>query len=262
MVPQIPALLSVDHLDLLVTAATRWRVITPRIYASLASQAEGRLLVITAEDAGRIIQTENLAAVRWLTLQGRTRLVERIPEPVSYVHRPIEHLRPVEVIKAVHAAQAACTSSPSWFKSRAQQLLAAILTAATHRLDGYDDAPWAWTRPDRRAGAPIGIAGQWRPEVPGLAWVEGEDLRERWDEASLVVITPEAAATVPADLPDRSGVIVLVSDDTPPKAVWDALVALDMQAPVSFWPTCRPWLLQQLSHPEADFVEHRSPQNG
>jgi len=251
-------ILGSDHLDLLVTAALRWRILTSRTAAAF-SQAESHLVVATGTEAGRLVQQENLAAVRWLSDRGRGRLADRAtPEPYAFTE--VEHLVPVEVIKACHAAEAMCSSSPGWSASTARRLLVAISTAASHRVDGYSIAPWQWTRPHRRSGPAVAVGAGWRPELPGVAWIEPEELVERWTDASLVVISTEVAATLPPDLPPRAGVFLL-ADREPQEDVWSAIVALDSQALVLFWPACRPWLAEQVSDPAPEFVEHRRDQS-
>lgn len=248
------AVLTDDHIDLLVTASMRW-LVSSRTAAAF-SRFEGHVVLGTATESGRLLRAENTAAVQWLSDRGRTRLIERAPtEP--YLYRKVEHLEPVEVIKAAHAAQSHCGASPTWEGSTAQRLLAAIITAATHRVDGYTEAFWSWTRPQRRSGRPVGVSTTWRPEVPGLTWVDPSDLCAHWGEAPLVVITADAADAIPADLPARAG-IFLITEDEHPNRVWQALTALDLQALVLFWPTCLPWLVNQLHDPAPEFVEQRT----
>ena len=251
-------ILTVDHLDLLVTAAVRWRILTSRTAAAF-SQAESHLVVATGTEAGRLVQQENLAAVRWLSDRGRGRLADRsTPEPYTFTE--IEHLVPVEVIKACHAAESMCSSSPGWSASTARRLLVAVATAASHRLEGYSSAPWEWTRPQRRSAPAIAVGATWRPELPGISWVDADELVSRWAEASLVVISTEVAGQLPPDLPRRSGVFLL-ADREPHDEIWSAILALDAQALVLFWPACQPWLADQVSDPSPEFVEHRQDQS-
>lgn len=246
-----------DHVDLLISAAAAWQVLTSKTQAAFSQQGLERLvLVATATEAGRLVRTENASAVEWLASQGRGRLVERT-DLSPYTHRPVNHLDPVEVIKAAHAAQAACQPSPTWDGSPAQRLLAAVVTAGTHRLQGYADAPWVWSRPHIRTGRAVGVAAGPHPEIQGLGWVSATELRDHWETAPLVILTPEVVGQIPADLPTRAGVFVLVVDEQP-NQVWEALTALELQSLVLFWPTCRPWLQSQLADPAAEFVEHRS----
>lgn len=148
-------MLSDDHIDLLITACVRWRVLTSATAAAFSPPGD-HLLVAGATEAGRLLREQNTAAMQWLSERGRTRLRERtLPGP--YDHRDVERLDPVEVIKAAHAAQACCAASPTWEASAARRLMVAVITAATHRLDGYSTAPWSWTRPHHRRGRPLGI---------------------------------------------------------------------------------------------------------
>lgn len=251
--------LSDDHIDLLITAAARWHILTPRTRAAFAqSTTETHVQVATATEAGRQLQEANRTAIACLVDQGRARLVDCV-DGAAYVHTPVETLHPVEVIKAAHAAQNACKSSTTWVKSPTRRLLEAVVTSATHRLAGYADAPWAWTRPRRRGGTPIGVAaaGQTPPAVPGLDWVSPQQARDVWSAAALVLVTVGAAADVPADLPARAGVFVLAEQEDH-NQVWEALTALEMEALVLFWPACEQWLVEQLQNPSAEFIEHRS----
>ncbi len=249
------ALLGTDHLDLLVTAACHWRILTSRTAAAF-SRAEAHLVVAGATEAGRMLQQENLAAIRWYSDRGRGRLVDRlVPEPYAYTE--VDRLDPVEVIKACHAAEAACEAAPGWGGSTARRLLTALVTAASYRLEGYADAPWIWTRPARRSGPPIAVGDAWRPALPGVTWVDVDQVAERWQEASLVIVTSDVAAQLPTTLPPRAGVFLLAAHE-PVDEVWQAIIALDDQAVVMFWPTCEPWLREQLADPAPQFVEHRT----
>lgn len=248
-----------DHIDLIITAATRWHVLTSRTRAAFSqSPAEHHTLVATATEAGRLLREENKAAISWLADHGRVRPVDQA-ETQRYVHHPVETLHPVEVIKAAHAAQTACRHSPTWRTSTTRCLLEAVVTTATHRLDGYADAPWGWTRPHLRGGTPVGIiaAGQQPPPTEHLTWVTEREARDVWDDATMVLVTVEAAAALPADLPARAGVFVLTQEHDH-NQVWDALTALEMEALVLFWPQCRDWLTAQLQNPSPEFVEHRN----
>ncbi|MBE1609912.1 hypothetical protein [Actinopolymorpha pittospori] len=159
--------LTADHIDLLVSAASSWHILASRTLVAFARNSlEKHVLVATATEAGRLLRAENTAAVQWLAERGRTRVVDRAVLG-SYTHRPVDHLDPVEVIKAAHVAQVLCSPSPTWEGSATQRLLAAVITAGTHRLQGYAEAPWSWSRPKRRGGRPVRVARRCRP--PGGA---------------------------------------------------------------------------------------------
>lgn len=253
------SILSDDHLDLIVTAALDWRILVTRTMAAFASPLEQRLVASAADEAGRLIREENLAAVAVQAELGRGRLADRLAV-TGYGHRRVDQLVPVEVIKAVQAARAACGKSPTWSDSSACQLLEAVSTAATYRLPGYASAPWWWTRPQLRSGQPVGVTLDLDavPEVPGLLWVTPESVADFWEQAPVVVVLVSAASAVPAELPSRAGVFVLlVEDDAASPEVWDALQALDMPALALIWPVCRSWLLEQLADPAVEFSQFR-----
>lgn len=248
-----PQLLTGDHIDLLITAALRWRVLTDHTTAAFTS-TERHLVVATANEAGRILQQENLAALRWLSDRGRSRLADRaIPEP--HVFTEVDALDPVEVIKACHAYQHLCSPSPGWSGSTAHRLVAAITTAATHRLAGYAEAPWVWTRPQVRSGAPVALGRQWRPELPGISWVDATRLVQAWQSASLIVVTTEAAPDLPDGLPTRSGLFLLTNSDHPDQ-VWEAVASVAPEA-VLYWPVCEDWLAEQVREPSPQLTHHR-----
>lgn len=251
-----------DHLDLLISAAAAWGLIASPTRAAFtpSSPRERELLQATASQAGMLLRRQNLAGLQWLADRGRSRLVDRPPLTAGdYQHRPVEHLVPVEVIKAAHAAEASCHSNPGWSTSTARRLLQGTMTAAAHRLAGYDTAPWLWTRPQRRRGRPIGIrlAEENCPTIPGLEWTDPAVGQQRWDDAQIVLVTPAAALNLPANLPSRPGVFVFVVDENHNR-VWESLSTLEMQTLAVFWPAGRGWLLAQLADPSPEFVEHRS----
>ncbi|MFE5339670.1 hypothetical protein ACFQ80_05595 [Isoptericola sp. NPDC056578] len=244
-----------DHIDLLVTAAARWQILTDPTTAAFAGDHH---LGLTPTQAGQQLRQENLAATAHLADQGSLKPADLV-DPGPYTHEPIQHVDPVEVIKAVHAAQHACAPSPRWQHGTARKLLTAVATAATYRLPGYADAPWLWTRPQRRTGMPLGIAtGDDYPPIPGLQWhAPGEQLHDLWAKAPLVLITPAAALELPADLAARSGVFILTTTETQAK-IWLAVRDLKMQTGVLHWPTCEPWLTGQLREPSPEYAEHRT----
>ena len=155
------------YADLLITAAADWRLLASPTTAAFAQSAlERHVIVASSTEAGRMLRAENTAAVQWLSDRGRTRLVDRAPAG-TYTHHRVETIDAVEVIKAVHSAQVACRNSPTWAASTACRLLAALVTAATHRLPGYADAPWSWTRPQLRCEwAAAHFIMAWLPRRP------------------------------------------------------------------------------------------------
>lgn len=249
-----------DHLDLLMTAASGWHVLPSSATTAAFTALERDLAGSIPTRAGVALRAHNNAAMGWLAVRGRSRPADR-QSVGDYAFRSVEHVDPMEVVKACHSAHQVCVDSPSWLASGSERLLSALGTAAVQRLPGYADAPWQWTRPLRRSGPPVGLSATWRPPIPGLQWVDVNELRGRWASASLIVVTAEAAEKVPVDLPRRQGVFLMVQDPDPDK-VWGAVRSLDMPAAVLFWPTCTSWLAGQIKSPAPQFVFHRPASAG
>lgn len=243
--------LPADHLDLLVTAADLWGVIGGPAAGHLPAQ--GVPAVRTTEQAGMLLRTEHVLAREWLAVQGRTPLADLAVLP-GYSFRSVDHVEPVEVIKACHAYEHVTGTSPGWDGSLAQRFVRAVLTAAEHRLEGYDLAPWLWTRPQVRSGPAVGFGGAWRPPV-AVRWVDVADLERDWSTASLVVVTAEVAHAVPAWLPRRGGLFV-VADRSLDDQLWTDVDELGPEV-MLFWPAGAAWLEEQLRHPEPRFTRHR-----
>lgn len=213
-------LLSPDHLDLLATAAVTYRVLAAPPAALLSTNRA--LVGVSAAHAGRILWQQNLdAAGAGVVTDYEFRAVE-------------EPLDPVEVLKACHCYEDTCGGRPGWDSSVAARLIRSIGCAATQRLPGYSMAPWRWRR-STRCAAPIGFSTGWRPDVPGLEWVDAAALRGRWDTARLVVVTTDAVPDLPPGLPVRPGVIGLHHEAnlTGLQELWSGVVT-----DVMVWPLC------------------------
>lgn len=248
-----------SHLDLILSAATQWRVLSSRGVAE-ASPVEQNLVAVMANQVGQQIRAENDAAIKTLVDRGQADTTQLGESTDRYHFTPVDHMVVVEVIKAVHAARDACRHSASWHASQARRWLDAVLIAATYRVDGYTAAPWLWTRPQLREGRSIGVANDPSDHLPlpGLHWVTPGELSEYWHNAPLVIIRADAALLVPAELPARTGVFVLAEDDPDQQQIWTALTSLDMAALALFWPSCQPWLLEQLADPAPEYCTYRS----
>lgn len=219
-------LLSSDHLDLLATAAVTYRVLAAPPAALLAG-GQG-LVGVSAAHAGRILWQQNLAAA----VRGGA----SVAAGEGYEFRAVtEPLDPVEVLKACHCFEDMCRDDPGWESSIAHRLVHSIGRAATQRLPGYSMAPWRWRRSSRCA-APVGFATGWRPEVPGLEWVDAAALVGRWESARLIVVTTEAVPDLPPGLPRRPSVIGLHDEQNLRglQDLWTELVT-----DVMVWPLCR-----------------------
>lgn len=224
-------LLSFDHLDLLATAAVTYRV--------LAAPPAALLAGVSAAHAGRLLRQQNLAAV---AVRGGT----SVAVGDGYQFRPVtEPLDPVEVLKACHCYEDTCRDDPGWESSIARRLIHSIVRAATQRLPGYSTAPWRWRRSSRCA-EPVGFATGWRPDVPGLEWVDAAALVGRWESARLVVVTTEAVPDLPPGLPRRPSVIGLHDEQNLGglQDLWTELVT-----DVMVWPLCRPALQVAVREP-------------
>jgi hypothetical protein len=217
-----------DHIDLLMTAATRWG------------------LVEDGTRWGRCLRVQNLAAIDGAAARGRGQLVARSAPVGTYLFREVGGLDLVEVIKATHSVVAMCEQSSDWDRSELQELLDAVSTSAIQRLPGYASAPWVWRRLSAVGQGCIGVvAGDDRPlEIPNVRWIRPEQARAYWD-TPLILIRCSAAARLPADLPPRSGLFVL-SVDEPHEVVWGAVVELAMPVLVAPWPESAGWLAEQL----------------
>jgi hypothetical protein len=66
-----------------------------------------------------------------------------------------------------------------------------------------------------RVGRPVALGRQWRPDLPGISWVDVAELTEVWQSASLMVATTEAAADPPGGLPARRGLFLLATSNPP-----------------------------------------------
>ncbi len=240
-VPAVTAspLLSADHFDLIATAALRYRVLTAPPAACFAG-ARASVVGVNAAIAGRILHQENVAAA---LASGRLD-----PQAIvgDYDFRPVEEpLDPVEVVKACHALEDLCRDRTGWEETVACRLVGLIARAATERIPGYTAAPWRWHR-SSRCGAPIGYGGAWRPEVPGLEWVDVAELTRQWATARVVVITTDVMPDLPAGLPRRPAVIALhdATNIEGLMAMWSDLVTDGM-----VWPLCATALQVAVSEP-------------
>jgi hypothetical protein len=242
--PAISSVITPDHLDLLVTAAVRYRVLVDAATAAASEGASHITTVATPNEAGQLLLEENLATVLRHAV-GSTRSDQQ--RPPDYVHRPVDQFQPIEVVKAVHCYQHLCAVNPSWGSSTAAGLAAAILHAATERLPGYDEAAWSWTRASTRTGEPVGLRRRWQPVAQGVRWLPADELAAAWDNAALVLLTDEAIEDVPAGLPSRGGVYVCTGAAIDP-GTWGGLEALQPDVVVML-PAGREWLVEQLRNP-------------
>ena len=206
--------------------------------AACLAGARAAVVGVSAAHAGRILYRQNVAAA-----EGK----HRLDAVDGYEFEPVEEpLDPVEVVKACHAYEDLCRDEPGWEQSVAWRLVRAIGRAATERFPGYTVAPWRWRRSER-CGVPVGFGGRWRPEVPGLEWVDDvAELGQRWATARVVVVTTEVLPDLPAGLLRRPAVIALhdASNLDGLQAMWSDLVTDAM-----VWPWCTAALQVAVSEP-------------
>lgn len=65
-----------------------------------------------------------------------------LPTPDTYQLRPVAHIDPVQVIKAIHCYEYQSCEHDRWAGSPAWKFCRELLAATTRRLPGYDDAEW------------------------------------------------------------------------------------------------------------------------
>jgi hypothetical protein len=157
-----------DHLDLLVSAAVRYRVLAGPTAAAFSAAGESAGIVATPSDAGRLLLKQNRASARWKSVRARVEADMSDVETLHYEHRRVEDFEPIEVIKAAHGYQQRVADGPIWNGTAAQRLLDAIVYAAIQRLPGYAEAAWEWTRKTHRLGAPVGLRRHWVPVDRGV----------------------------------------------------------------------------------------------
>jgi|SRR5664279_923341 len=247
-------ILGTDHLDLLVSASSAWGVLTSSAGSAL-SMHSSQLVTASRTTAGRLLQAANMESVLRQRVISVTDRLAILAKPALYEFREVDHLSPVEVIKAAHAADHLCSLSPNWADGTGSRLLKSIVTAATHRVDGYAAAPYRWTRPRVRSGDAVAVGGAWRPDLPGFTWIDVDEVATHWDTARLLLVTTEVVGEIPVGLPPRSGIFTLESRG-PSTETWTHL-SVAGPAPLLFWPVCQDWLADQVLDPSPEFVEHR-----
>jgi hypothetical protein len=241
------AVVPVDHVDLLVSAAVRYRLLAGSTTAAFAT-APAPVTDLTG--TGRLLLEENVAAARRHQGRGHDDPGAGV-DPAGYRYRVVESFEPVEVIKAGHCYQHLTAELPTSAEATpARRLVAAIIRAATERLPGYDAAAWYWTRPRRRDGAPIGLRHSWAPVRRGVNWMTPDELAGHWEDAALVLVTVDALDDVPAGLPSRGGVYVCAGPGGIPRDAWRAMERVGADLVVAI-PAGHDWLVDQLADPAA-----------
>jgi hypothetical protein len=243
---------SADALDLLVTAALRYGVLTSRTRNAFSPATAG-VLQATPDDAGRVLLAQHLAAQR-PTMAAPPSLSSELR---CYQHVPVAHVDPVHVLKAIHTYEAVAAAGPGWDTSAAHTLTTALLRAAVKALPGYAEAPSSWRRPPVRSGPPIGLARTWRPIRDGVTWMTARELAAHWQSAAVVLLTVDALPDLPRGLPARDGVYVLAHGDLSP-AAWEAIAESPALLIVQL-PTGGTWLREELEAVSAGLRRPTAP---
>lgn len=231
-----------DLLDLLVSGAVEYLILTNLTAAAFTDTTGGTGIVATPTEAGALLRDEHVAALRWRGSRGRD-VLELPVDLVQYVHRPVNTLDPVEVLKACHTYEQLACDSPGWSASTARRLTDAIARAAARRVPGYAAAPVMWSRLRGRA---IGLARRWRPvDGPAVMWLDPTAFAAQWAGAAQVLITLEALPDLPAGLGTRPHVFAL-TDAWPSPSQWQRLKASPATALVTC-PTGLGWLRELLA---------------
>jgi hypothetical protein len=94
-----------------------------------------------AEEVGRILMDENVRSVGH-RYNDRIDNDEKSAGAAYKFKRFSTPLTAVEAIKACHCLDYQSCETENWEGTIAWRILQAVLSAATHKLPGYDKAPW------------------------------------------------------------------------------------------------------------------------
>lgn len=218
--------LPADHIDLLLTAAIEFGVISTQPGTPRPQQ----VLTVVAQRLGTGLFLRN-----------------QIVDSAGYRFRPVEGPLDVrDVLKACHAAQFAYRDTRCWGGSAEQRVLDGIAKAAAMRIPGYELSPWVWQRPVEEAIGYAPPAG-WRPEdLGGIEWLDSvDDFTARWGGARIVVLTAPALEDLPA-LPTRPRVFVLVGHDEAAAVIAEVDRHRIVVESILVLPQAAAWLREQL----------------
>jgi len=224
---------SADHLDLLLTAAERYEVLSNPTRAAVSCS---RGAVISPTSAGRLLLEHSICAA-CIALGGTDPVLD--PELGAYQHVP------VEVLKAAYSYQDQAQTSPQWPGSSAARILQHLIRAVAEHLPGYDGTPSPWRRPPARTGHPVGLWREWAPVDEGIRWVRARELAAHWDSAALVVVTVPALPDVPIGLSPRTWVYVVAGGPVS-EAEWQRVTAGPSPVLVEM-PAGERWLREELT---------------
>ena len=217
----------VDQVDLLITAARQWRILTDRTAATLSPQLRRNSHVAAPDAAGQQI----------LALAG---------DPAPYRYTPVlEDLDPIEVLKTCHRLEHLFATVEAYAQSPTRQLLARLARAASERVPGYAEAPWRWRR-NQQAGALVIATAALGADFPSPL-APGDLTPELWNRAALVVVADLHALEEVQRLPPRDDVVLYLPDSAALDRFWsahaDGAVA---PATVVTAPHGTPWLIETI----------------
>lgn len=145
---------STDTIDLLVAASMRFQ---EHFYAPLPF-LDTDIETLAAAPIDFSGNTHQLYAVTFPNIVGGILLAQNIrsvnaryndSEPMpTYTYRnvPYEQVDPVVVLKTVACVRYQSCETDDYAQTFAAYVLDSIEKAAIHRLRGYEDAPWGWSR--------------------------------------------------------------------------------------------------------------------
>lgn len=144
-----------EHINAMITAGLSVR------YKPLRWFHDGKwheLTFDTADQVGQMLLDENVKSVSYLysedditNLPGKTDAEWLIP----FKYHPIagDQMPALWAIKITGCYEYQSCEHPEWKDSEAKAFCEALKEAKLCSIDGYDDAPWEWTRPMKTSDA-------------------------------------------------------------------------------------------------------------
>lgn len=131
-------IVSDDHINALMNYCIANRI----DFYNPATRDRTQITTFNAGEIGRILMDENVRSVCHRYADAG---VEEKNAAADYRFKLLlkyHHLKPVQVIKACHCLDYQSCETPDWEGTLAHRILQTIISHATHRLAGYDDAAW------------------------------------------------------------------------------------------------------------------------